>query len=339
MQGMKTNHHIDVIVPSYNAHATLRQTLLSVAAQSIADEIDVLVADDCSPNGGYEAILAPLRPWLSVREMTLEEDVGPSLARQRALDATHNPYVVFLDSDDTLANPHSLQEMRQALEADAQLVMVSGDFFSAEENGSAVAFQTFRGDMTWLLGNMYRRSFLEENDIRFIAPRTSEDFGFNTKVRLIAGMERVLLYKQPAYCWFQLPESATHADPLHFAYDRNAEDFCETLLDALFLARRRGAPEKEIITSAVYGMMDYYRRVVESERLYPGAAEKNRAQGRRFYREIYREIAPEIPQKTYDAQLALLAERMEKTAPVESLPRLRQDFEAYLGGLSGEVRA
>ena len=340
MQRMKKNNRIDVIVPCYNAHATLRRALLSVAVQSIAGEIDVTIVDDCSPSGGYEPVLAPFRPWLSVRELTLEENVGPGLARQRALDATHNPFIVFLDSDDTLAGPRSLEEMRAALEADANLTMVSGDFFSAGETADgSVAFQPYRGDMTWLLGNVYRRSFLDENGIRFIGPRTSEDFGFNTKVRLIGGMNRVLLYKHPAYCWYQLPQSFTRADPLRFAYDRNAGDFCEMLLDALSLARRRGAPQKEIAASAVYGMMDYYRRVSEAEKLYPSAAEKNREQARRFYREMYREIAPEIPQRTYESQLSLLAERMSKTFPVESLSHLARDFAAFLETLAGEVRA
>lgn len=49
---MKKNNRIDVIVPCYNAHATLRRALLSVAVQSIAGEIDVTIVDDCSPSGG-----------------------------------------------------------------------------------------------------------------------------------------------------------------------------------------------------------------------------------------------------------------------------------------------
>ena len=123
MQGInnKEDVRVDVIVPSYNAHKTLRRALLSVTAQSIADEIDVTVVDDCSPRGGYAEILAEFRPLLSVRELTLEEDVGPSLARQRALDQTRNPFIVFLDSDDTLAGPRSLEEMRAELLADESL--------------------------------------------------------------------------------------------------------------------------------------------------------------------------------------------------------------------------
>lgn len=341
MQGInnKEDVRIDVIVPSYNAHKTLRRTLLSVAAQSIADEIDVTVVDDCSPRGGYAEILAEFRPLLSVRELTLEEDVGPSLARQRALDRTHNPFIVFLDSDDTLAGPRSLEEMRAELLTDESLALVSGDFFSAEEHDDgSVSFRPFRGDMTWLLGNVYRRSFLEENGIRFIAPRTSEDFGFNTKVRLIAGMERVLLYKHPAYCWYQLPESATHADPVRFQYDRNAEDFCETLLDALHLAIRRGGDWKEILTTTVYGMMDYFRRYEEAAALLPEAAEKNFAQGVRFYREGYAPVEAQIPENIFDSQLSLLAGRMTVTRPERDLARLREDFEAYLAKVAAEVR-
>lgn len=333
-----TDPRIDVIIPAYNAHATLRRTLLSVAAQSARDALDVTVVDDCSPHGGYESILAEFRPWLSVREITLEEDVGPSLARQRALEKTHAPFVAFLDSDDTLAGPGSLADLRALLLEDETLAMASGDFFSAEETETGeVAFRTIRGDMTWLLGNLYRRSFLEENGIRFIAPRTSEDFGFNTKVRLIAGMGRVRLYRQPAYCWHLLPQSATHADPLAFRYDRNAVDFTETLLDALALARRQGAVGKDYLDTAAYGMLDFYRRYEESRALMPAMAEKNLRQGARFYRELFAPLASRIPAKSWDAQLRMLAARMEETLPQPDPDRLRQNVETFLARLEDEA--
>ena len=327
MQEKQAQQRIDIIIPAYNAHATLRRALLSVAAQSVAEPGDVTVADDCSPKGGYGAIIDEFRPWLSVRELTLEEDIGPSLARQRALDATANPFIAFLDADDTLAGPDSLAEMRAMLLADPSLAMVSGDFFSAEEStGGDVAFAAFRGDMTWLLGNLYRRAFLEENGIRFIAPRTSEDFGFNTKVRLIAGNARIPLYQHTAYCWHLLQESATHADPLRFLYDRNAEDFTETLLDALTLAQKRGAQQKDVLSTAMYGMMDFYRRYAESSVLLPETAEKNFAQGVRFYREFFAAVERQIESKTVDLQLRMLATRMKRN----DLAALQQEFDAYL---------
>ena len=40
MQEKQAQQRIDVIIPAYNAHATLRRALLSVAAQSVAEQVD-----------------------------------------------------------------------------------------------------------------------------------------------------------------------------------------------------------------------------------------------------------------------------------------------------------
>ena len=37
---------IDVIIPAYNAHKTIEQTLCSIAYQEIADEINVYIVNE-----------------------------------------------------------------------------------------------------------------------------------------------------------------------------------------------------------------------------------------------------------------------------------------------------
>ena len=39
---------IDVIIPCYNAHKTLSRTLDSIVKQTIKDQLNVLLVDDCS---------------------------------------------------------------------------------------------------------------------------------------------------------------------------------------------------------------------------------------------------------------------------------------------------
>ena len=39
---------IDIIIPAYNSHKTIKQTLLSICMQNVSPLIDVYIIDDCS---------------------------------------------------------------------------------------------------------------------------------------------------------------------------------------------------------------------------------------------------------------------------------------------------
>ena len=45
---------LSVIIPAYNAHSTICRCLSSIMIQSISKDLEVLIVDDASPNGGYE---------------------------------------------------------------------------------------------------------------------------------------------------------------------------------------------------------------------------------------------------------------------------------------------
>ena len=79
---------IDVIVPAYRAHATLGRTLDSIAAQTIAGELCVVVVDDACPEGGYRDVVAPFLSRLNIQLLRLPRNLGPGGARQAGIDAT-----------------------------------------------------------------------------------------------------------------------------------------------------------------------------------------------------------------------------------------------------------
>ena len=109
---------IDVIVPAYRAHATLGRTLDSIAAQTIAGELCVVVVDDACPEGAYRDVVAPFLSRLNIQLLRLPRNLGPGGARQAGIDATGNPYFTCLDSDDAFASPTSLGRLRVVMERD-----------------------------------------------------------------------------------------------------------------------------------------------------------------------------------------------------------------------------
>ena len=105
---------IDIIIPAYNAHKTIKNTLLSIALQSIKNDLQVTIVNDGSKKD-YSEIIALFKEKLKIDEIKLNKNVGPGTARQIGIDNTRNPYIMFMDADDLLYNYYSLENLYNAI--------------------------------------------------------------------------------------------------------------------------------------------------------------------------------------------------------------------------------
>ena len=98
---------LSVIIPAYNAANTIRETIESVASQPFPDTIvvEVLVADDGSTDDTRKLVelMALVEKRVHIRLLPAAKNAGPGAARNRGLAASSSDYVMFLDSDDLLA--------------------------------------------------------------------------------------------------------------------------------------------------------------------------------------------------------------------------------------------
>ncbi len=112
-----------IVMPAFNAAATIEASIASVRAQTDPDW-ELLVVDDRSSDATaavVERIAAQdRRVWL----MRLARNVGVAGARNAALDAAAGRYVAFLDADDEWY-PAKLALQRRCLEAGAGVVFGS----------------------------------------------------------------------------------------------------------------------------------------------------------------------------------------------------------------------
>ena len=173
---------IDVIVPAYRAHATLGRTLDSIAAQTIAGELCVVVVDDACPEGGYRDVVAPFLSRLNIQLLRLPRNLGPGGARQAGIDATGNPYFTCLDSDDAFASPTSLGRLRVVMERDDSVQRCGGRIEVRDASGETLSQRAWGASMD---GKLFRRSFVEHYRLRFNGSRANEDYGFNLAVDLL----------------------------------------------------------------------------------------------------------------------------------------------------------
>ena len=95
------NQRVDVIIPFYNQKDFLVRCLSSIQVQTISNDIDVTIIDDCSDEN-IDDIITFFKRFLNINILHLNRNKGPGYARQLGLDITSAPYVCFIDADDIL---------------------------------------------------------------------------------------------------------------------------------------------------------------------------------------------------------------------------------------------
>ncbi len=93
---------VSVIIPCYRCSATIERAIDSVANQT-ARPAEVILVDDASGDDTLAALLRLQQrygfDWIKIIEQ--EENGGPSVARNTGWDMASQPYLAFLDADDS----------------------------------------------------------------------------------------------------------------------------------------------------------------------------------------------------------------------------------------------
>lgn len=202
---------IDVIIPAYNSHGTIERTLSSIAYQSIVRKLNVYIVNDCSDKD-YSEQVEFYSNFMNVKEITLKKNGGPGVARREGLNNSSSEYVVFIDSDDAFYDCFAISNLYNKIFYTNSDVVV-GNFVEEIDND----FYNHDNDTIWLHGKIYRRKFLEENDINFNDTRLNEDNGFNQLVFL--SNAKVEYLNQNVYIWCNNSNSITRKNNSESLFD------------------------------------------------------------------------------------------------------------------------
>ena len=97
--GAPSRARVSVVMPAYNAAATLQASMDSVFAQTHAD-VELLVIDDCSQDASWEIIRDAAAREPGVVPIRQPRNAGVAAARNAGLEAATGTHIAFLDSDD-----------------------------------------------------------------------------------------------------------------------------------------------------------------------------------------------------------------------------------------------
>lgn len=202
---------IDIIIPAYNAHKTIEKTLLSICLQTIKDKINVIIVDDCSKKD-YSEIVTIFKNTLNIRQIKLDKNSGPGVARQFGLDNSNSEYIMFADSDDIFYDCFSIENIYNKI-VDTDYELASG-ILCVEELEQLNFYDIHT---VCLHANMYRRTYIEKNKFRFNNTRTSEDMSFNTLY--VLSNPKTLYENSNTYVYRYNPNSITKSDIINYPFD------------------------------------------------------------------------------------------------------------------------
>ncbi len=109
---MSSAELVSVVIPAYNAEATIDETLRSVRAQTYGN-LEILVVDDGSQDGTLDIAQRHARIDPRIRVLS-QANAGVAAARNHGWQSAHSDLIAFVDADDLWA-PAKIERQLKAL--------------------------------------------------------------------------------------------------------------------------------------------------------------------------------------------------------------------------------
>ena len=211
--------HVSVVIPAFNAEATLARSVASARNQSLAD-IEILIVDDASSDGTLALARRLAGEDRRVKVIAAACNRGPAAARNLGLDAATGTWIALLDADDAFEPGRLARLVGVARDCGADLL---ADNLLLESEAGDVEPMLPPGEVAscapvsaaqFLLGNLpdrarprksygflkplLCRAFLEAKGLRYDESlRFAEDFAFYLSCFSAGG--RFYLLQEPLY--------------------------------------------------------------------------------------------------------------------------------------------
>lgn len=198
---------VDVIIPAYNAHKTIKKTLLSIASLDNLNDIKTYIVNDASETD-YSEEVKEFKNLINIKELKLSKNSGPALARQYGIDHSNSKYIIFMDADDEFYDEKSVSVLINNIKG---YDLVKGVVYIEEKNGG---YYDYNDEFT-LHGKLYKRSIIDKYNIKFNPLNSKkagvhEDNSFNNLYELCC--KKINNIEDVVYFYKYIPTSITKAN-------------------------------------------------------------------------------------------------------------------------------
>lgn len=236
---------ISIVIPIYNVEPYILECLQSVDKQTIGDDIECILVDDCGTDNSVLVAEDFIKSYEGRVHFTLihhQKNGGLSAARNTGVRAAHGEYLYFLDSDDTIKNNCIELLLELAQKHNAELVIGSYDtgdsrmsqfgkidYPECVDNKRDVKRMLLNYDIlpVTAANRLIRRELLVKNDLFFKEGIIHEDNYWT--FFLAKHVERMAICKEKVYYYRSTPGSITNkinVEKETFAFHTMIEDFC-----------------------------------------------------------------------------------------------------------------
>jgi glycosyltransferase involved in cell wall biosynthesis len=112
---------VSILIPAYNAHATLADTITSALAQSWVNK-EVIIVDD----GSQDQTLAVAQKFAGANvKVVTQSNQGAAATRNRLAALAQGEYLQWLDADDLLSPDKVANQLAVALESGSRRTLIS----------------------------------------------------------------------------------------------------------------------------------------------------------------------------------------------------------------------
>ena len=204
------NYDVSVVIPLYNTEKYIRQCVDSVLAQTLTN-FEIIIVDDCSTDNGPALCSELYGNDERVRIVHHDKNSGLGASRDTGTKYANGKYICYVDSDDEILPDHLSNMFATATEYDADVVHNTRTFSPIPDDDGAYPLEmigsrivSYTSDMKELTeltvlnddlssrlddwenhsyhfsawSSLYKREFLNENNITFNGMRYSEDTVF-----------------------------------------------------------------------------------------------------------------------------------------------------------------
>lgn len=254
---------ISVIIPIYNAEATLQHCIDSLLCQTFKD-FELILVDDCSKDSSRQLMEYYKDKDHRIKCLFASCNGGGSATRNLGLAEALGEFVMFADSDD-FVTPDWMERLYNAQIVNSNSLVMS-NIYDFKGGSNLARIKNFREDQIvtedyfkiysqfhldgYLWNKIFERSVIEQNQLKFNTQlKEGEDVDFIFRYIHCKGIINFCLIEKPLYYyWRDNEQSVTNSynpnalgDNLHcfeyrFPYvsQENRTEFCDMYFSYLY---------------------------------------------------------------------------------------------------------
>lgn len=201
---------VSIIIPMFNAEESIKKCLVSLMKQSFTEDYEILVMDDGSNDKSSEIVkeLSLSAPYIKYH---FHSNQGISVTRNDGLALAQGEYICFIDSDDYVHENYLDELYKKSTACNSDITVC--DFYECKSDqhylrklidfkcSSVFELPELSFEINTAPWNkMFKKSFLQKNNISFPVGKKYEDASFMLsallKAKCIAKVNRALVYYQ-----------------------------------------------------------------------------------------------------------------------------------------------